>query len=357
MDNAPYIENASQSEKNEFQNDSDTIDSITNQIREATDPQAQQQLRQELSGLAKGQLKKMLTVTDPVIDSSFLDTADLSLPLTADGQGWSESDPRTTHMNAFTENSNYSKVLDRNVKAIQSSSAYSTIIGDVNSLKEKIGFNSDGTYDKNKLASLVDQATQKYIDDNAGNVEKLKNFLNSDTFLSAMKMLFKIGCFVALGVLAGVLLQKLFCSQAKADSYCKVTVNGKISPLNYQASSDPDCQNVTCDYSYMCGSCDSPSQPDQNHTKCCCSAMVDKNISQNPNATYNYYCNSTWDEVNKAANAALSDLSPSNLLSGLKKIGMYLLIGIGVLLGLIVLFYIIKMGFHYLENELDKDEE
>lgn len=150
-------------------------------------------------------------------------------------------------------------------------------------------------------------------------------------------------------------IRPLLCNMANQDSGCKVTdPNGKSSLLVWNQGLSCNATQ-DCTYDSICGGCGNSSQQPPNSPPCCCSSAVDANAKNHTGWEYQYVCSNIWDQLTKLGQSLLTDLSPQNLVNNLKKIAETIGIGIAILFGIVILFYILKFGIKYAEERLEPE--
>ena len=365
------FENANNEQAERITENAERENQLRSQLQTTTNPNQIAQIKTEITDTTKNLLKQTIDITDPEkMKTDWIDKVNLSKPLSRESQ--SQLNPQQLNdMEYFTKKSNFSKLVYKNVDTIRGSRAMEVFGKSVQEMKEKY-ITSTGEIDGVRLGGDSQKALDQYLKDNPSIMDKIKNGYgkleeyvkkNSDGIFKFLKWAFKIGALIGLGYLAEKFIEgHILCPMAEKDSVCKVELNdGSVKTMRYQSSGDPNCTSA-CDYSYMCGSdCSDPTQPDQNHLNCCCSAAVDadRDVHAKNNATYSFYCHSAADEAGTLLSGAWTDFT--NLLGGLgsnlEKIGMYLLIGLSILFGIIILFYILKFVLHYFELKLKEKEK
>jgi hypothetical protein len=366
------FDNASAVQAEEITKIVESSNELRTQLQTTTDPIQLSQINGEIIKNTKDLLKKCLDITDPEkMKSNWIDNVNLSTPLSREFQTQLTKE-QLNDMEYFTKKSKFSKLVYKNVDLIRGSRAMEVFGKSFDEMKTKYINKETGQFDNVKLNADSQTAMEQWLKENPGVWDKIKNGYgkleefakkNSDGIFKFLKWAFKIGALIGLGYLAEKFIEgHILCPMAEKDSVCKVELNdGSVKTMRYQSSGDPNCTSA-CDYSYMCGSdCSDPTQPDQNHLNCCCSAAVDadRDVHAKNNATYSFYCHSAADEAGTLLSGAWTDFT--NLLGGLgsnlEKIGMYLLIGLSILFGIIILFYILKFVLHYFELKLKEKEK
>ena len=161
--------------------------------------------------------------------------------------------------------------------------------------------------------------------------------------------------FYALCVMAGGVLgfweaykDTIGCDLAQGQSGCFAVdpANEKLQVVNYNAHA-PNLPGANCsDYTYTCGGCQGGwVQPGIEES--CCNSSVDADSNLRKGWQYTEYCVTPSQGVLEALNAIGNALDPSNML---KKVLMILLYSAIAIVGVIILFYLIKFALSRLKR-------
>ena len=203
------------------------------------------------------------------------------------------------------------------------------------------------------LNDAVTNVGDKLSDSQKDEIEKR----TGTSWQDLIKYLLMLGAIVGGITVSIISLNKWLCNMAKKDSGCKVTSPDGENAIALVWTQGMSCgATQDCSYDGVCGSCGDSNQPSPNSPPCCCSSAVDADATKHAGWQYQYVCSNIWDQLSKVAKSLLSDLNPMNLLNDLEKIAKTIGIGIVILLGVVIVFYIIKFGIRYAEKRLETEE-
>ena len=193
------------------------------------------------------------------------------------------------------------------------------------------------------------------VRDDPENQKKARNALENfkKIFGSKIAMVFYLLCVMAGGTVGFWELWKktIGCDIAKAQSGCFAIdpVNSKLQVVNYNRNVPSDCYS----YDDICGGCDKgyvqPGKAEQ-----CCTATVDADADQRKGWNYTLRCVSPAQGMLEALKAIGTALDPSTMLKKLLMILLYVAIAV---VGVVVIFYLIKFALSRFKGSSHKESD
>jgi len=178
--------------------------------------------------------------------------------------------------------------------------------------------------------------------------ETLDNF--KKIFGTKVAMIFYLLCVMAGGTVGFWKLweKTIGCDIAKGQSGCFAIdpMNSKLQVVNYNKDVPNDCYS----YDLVCGGCGKGYvQPGKQEE--CCTAAVDANSDQRKGWNYTLRCVSPAQGMLEAINAIGTTLDPTNLLKKILTILLYVIIGI---VGVIIIYFLVKFALSRVKNDSNK---
>lgn len=200
----------------------------------------------------------------------------------------------------------------------------------------------------------IDPSTgRQRVKDDPENQQKASNALENfkKIFGSKIAMVFYLLCVMAGGTVGFWELWKntIGCDIAKGQSGCFAIdpANSKLQVVNYHSKVPSECYR----YTEVCGGCDKGYvQPGK--AALCCTAAVDADAKQRKGWTYTLRCVSPAQGMLESLNAIGDVLNPGNLLKKLLMILLYVAIAV---IGVVVIFYLIRFAWSKFKGNRHKE--
>ena len=180
--------------------------------------------------------------------------------------------------------------------------------------------------------------------------ETLENF--KKIFGSKLAMIFYLLCVMAGGTVGFWKLAEktIGCDISKGQSGCFAIdpMNSKLQVVNYNKNVPNDCYS----YDDVCGGCEKGYVQSGKQEECCTEA-VDANSDQRKGWNYTLRCVSPAQGMLEALNAIGTGLDPTNLLKKILTILLYVIIGI---VGVIIIYFLVKFALSRVKNDSKKQE-
>ena len=179
--------------------------------------------------------------------------------------------------------------------------------------------------------------------------ETLDNF--KKIFGSKLAMIFYLLCVMAGGTVGFWKLWEgtIGCDIAKGQSGCFAIdpMNSKLQVVNYNKNVPNDCYS----YDDVCGGCEKGYVQSGKQEECC-TEVVDANSDQRKGWNYTLRCVSPAQGMLEALHA-IGMLNPDNLLKKILMILLYVIIGI---VGVIIIYFLVKFALSMVKNDSKKEE-